>query len=110
MPRHRALAEFEQIVLLAVLRVGANAYGVPVLDEIARQTGRRPSSGAFYVTLDRLEEKGLLRSRLDDPAADRGGRARRYLVVTAAGVRALRASRRTMLALWRGLEPVLEGK
>lgn len=104
----RAFAPFEHIVLLAILRSGGDAYGPPVMAEIARVTGRRPSSGAFYVTLDRLEQKGLLRSTFREPTAERGGRPRRYLAVTAAGLRTLRASRRTLLGLWRGLEPLLE--
>lgn len=108
MPSDRALVPFEQVVLLAILRTGDDPYGVRVIEEIARVTGRRPSSGAFYITLDRLEHKKLLRSTYREATAERGGRSRRYLTVTAAGVRALRASRETMLGLWRGLEPILE--
>jgi DNA-binding PadR family transcriptional regulator len=110
MRNDRVLAPFEQVILLAILRTGERAYGVPVIDEIARVTGRRPSSGAFYITLDRLEHKGLLRSTFRDRPPDRGGRPRRYLAVTAAGLRALRASRQTLLGLWKGLEPILEAR
>lgn len=102
------LGEFEHLVLLAILRLGDEAYGPAILDELEKRTGRSPSPGSMYVTLDRLEEKGLLRSRLGDADGDRGGRPRRYVSVTAHGVRELRASRAALLKLWRGLEGVLE--
>ena len=108
MSNQRSLAHFEQVVLLAILRRGDDAYGVPVIDEIAEVTGRRPSSGAFYLTLDRLEEKGLIKSTFRDGHPERGGRARRYVTVTASGMRALRDARSMMLGLWQGLEPLLE--
>lgn len=98
------LGELEQIVLLAVLRLGNDAYAIPILEEIAGQTDRRLSRGALYTILDRLEQKGCLRSRLGEPLAERGGRARRYFSVTPAAIRALKASRAALLRLWRGLE------
>jgi DNA-binding PadR family transcriptional regulator len=101
------LGEFEQLVLLAVLRAGDGAYGTRILEEIAACGGRRVSRGALYVTLARLEEKGLLLARSGDPSPARGGRPRRYLRVSAAGLRALRASRATLLRLWAGLETAL---
>ena len=102
------LGEFEHLMLLAILRLGADAYAPAILEELAQRTGRTPSPGSMYVTLDRLEEKGFLRSRLADADGDRGGRPRRYVSVTAHGVRELRASRTALLELWRGLEGVLE--
>jgi DNA-binding PadR family transcriptional regulator len=102
------LGEFEHLVLLAILRLGDHAYAPAILEEIEARTGRPPSPGSMYVTLDRLEEKGLLRSRLADSTDERGGRPRRYVTVTPLGVRQLRASRTALLALWRGLEGVLE--
>src|SRR3954453_14431581 len=102
------LGEFEHLVLLAILQLGDGAYAPAILEEIERRTGRTPSPGSMYVTLDRLEEKGLLRSRSADAADERGGRPRRYVSVTAFGVRELRASRTALLKLWRGLEGVLE--
>lgn len=102
------LGEFEHLVLLAILRLGDQAYAPAILEEIETRTGRPPSPGSMYVTLDRLEEKGLLRSRLADSTDERGGRPRRYVTVTPLGVRQLRASRTALLALWRGLEGVLE--
>jgi len=102
-----SLGEFEQVVLLGVLRAGDDAYGSRVLKEIEAVGGRRVSRGALYVTLDRLEDKGLLRSRLGDPTPTRGGRPRRYLRVSAAGLRALRSSRASLLRLWDGIEAAL---
>ena len=100
-----ALGEFEQIVLLAVLRLGDDAaYAVPILDEIARCTGRAISRGSVYITLDRLETKGYLRSWLADPTPERGGRSKRYYALRPRAVEALRDNRRALLALWRGVE------
>jgi DNA-binding PadR family transcriptional regulator len=102
------LGELEQVVLLAVLRLGDEAYAVPILDEIERCTGRSVSRGSVYVTLDRLETKGYLRSRLGDPIAERGGRAKRYYMLRPRALQALRHSRRALVALWRGFEARLE--
>src|SRR5204863_8312313 len=101
------LGELEQIVLLAVLRLGDAAYAVPILEQIEQQTGRRVARGALYTALDRLEAKGCLRSRLGEPLAERGGRARRYLTVTPAAVRALKQSRLALMRLWHGIEQIL---
>jgi PadR family transcriptional regulator PadR len=102
-----ALGEFEQVVLLSILRLGDDAYAVSVRDEIARCTGREVSRGSIYITLDRLETKGYLRSRLADPTPERGGRAKRYYALRPRAIEALRDSRRALVALWRGLEGVL---
>ena len=101
------LGEMEQIVLLAVLRLGDNAYTAPILEEIHAQTGRTIARGALYTALDRLEAKGCLRSRVGDPLPERGGRARRYFTLTPAAVRALKASRLALTRLWGGLESQL---
>src|SRR6185312_391157 len=90
----QALGEFEQIVLLAILRLDERAYGVTIREEIAAKTGRDPSPGALYTTLARLEEKGLLQSRLGEPTRDRGGRAKRFVKVTGAGVDAISRAQR----------------
>jgi PadR family transcriptional regulator, regulatory protein PadR len=102
------LGEFEQIVLLAILRLGDNAYAIPVREEIETRTGRSVARGALYTALERLETKKCLRSRMSDPLPERGGRSRRYYSVTPAGVAALRASRAALLALWKGVESQLE--
>jgi PadR family transcriptional regulator len=99
-----SLGEFEQVVLLAVLRLGDGAYAVPVQEEILRCTGRDVSRGSIYITLDRLETKGYLKSRLADPTPERGGRAKRYYTLRPRAVEALRESRRALVALWSGLE------
>src|SRR3954467_15931970 len=104
-----ALGEFEQVVLLSVLRLGENAYAVSIRDEILDCTGRDVSRGSIYITLDRLETKGFLRSRLADPTPERGGRAKSYYELRPRAVHALKESRRALVALWRGLERVLAG-
>jgi PadR family transcriptional regulator, regulatory protein PadR len=99
-----ALGEFEQIVLLAILRLNDNAYGVTIRNEIEKCTGREPAPGALYTTLDRLEEKVLLRSRMGDPTPERGGRSKRYFTVTATGTKALAQALRSYRRLLEGLE------
>jgi PadR family transcriptional regulator len=101
------LGEFEQVVLLAILRMGDDAYAVSIRDEILQCTGRDVSRGSIYITLDRLETKGYLKSRLADPTPERGGRAKRYYALRPRAVEALKESRRALVALWRGLEGVL---
>jgi len=102
------LGQFEQLVLLAILRLGDSAYAPAILEELEQRTGRPASAGSMYVTLDRLEAKGLLRSRLADASDERGGRPRRYVTVSALGLRELRTSRKALLNLWNGLEGLLE--
>jgi PadR family transcriptional regulator len=104
MARRESLGEFEQIVLLAVLRLGDDAYGVPIRQEIEKRTGRSLTVGALYRTFDRLEDKGHLKSWFGDPIAARGGRSKRYFEITPLGVRALRESRDALTAMWDGLE------
>jgi DNA-binding PadR family transcriptional regulator len=104
MSHYPALGEFEHMVLLAVLRLEGNAYAPAILEEIEARTGRAASRGSIYVTLDRLEEKGLLSSVMDAGGAERGGRRRRRLKLTAPGLAALRASREAMLRMWQGME------
>jgi DNA-binding PadR family transcriptional regulator len=101
------LGELEQMVLLAILQLGDEAYGVAIMDELARRVDRKVSRGAMYATLDRLETKGLLLSELGQPTPERGGRGKRYVSVTPAGVAALQHARAALFELWRGLDPVL---
>ncbi len=108
MKRTGYLGELEQMVLLAILQLRDRAFGTNVLDELNIRVQRKVSRGALYVTLDRLEEKGMLTSKLGDPTPRRGGRPKRYLRVTAAGVAALRKSRTAWLSLWEGLDSVFE--
>jgi DNA-binding PadR family transcriptional regulator len=102
----RALGEFEQLVLLAILRVGEKAYAVPMMREIERQTGRKVSHAAVYIALRRLEEKGLVTSKLAQATAERGGRGKRYYQVDPAAVPLLRESREALLRMWDGVELV----
>ena len=98
-----ALGEFEQIVILAAMRLGDDAYAVTILNEIRECTGREPSVGALYTTIERLQEKGLLTSRMGDPTPERGGRAKRYLQVTPAAVRAVAHAQKGFRRLTQGL-------
>ena len=98
------LGEFEHMVLLAIVRLGKEAYGLAIKDELEAVAGRSPSSGSLYTTLDRMERKGLVRSSAGEGTAERGGRPRRYVEVTAAGQAQLARSRETLLALWNGIE------
>jgi DNA-binding PadR family transcriptional regulator len=98
------LGEFEQAVLLAILRLDDDAYGVTIRNELERCTGREPAPGALYTTLDRLEKKGLVRSQMGDPTPERGGRSKRYFTVSAKGVRAVTNAVRTYQRLLEGLE------
>ena len=83
------LGEFEQLILLAILRLGDDAYGVTIRAELADRTGRNVAPGAMYTALERLETKGLIESRMSDPTPQRGGRAKRKVTVTAAGIEAV---------------------
>ena len=104
MASRERLGEFEQILLLAIIRLGDQAYGVPVRREIEERTGRALTVGALYRTLDRLEDKGFISSWFGDPIPERGGRAKRYLRVEASGIRALKRSRQEMAAMWEGVD------
>lgn len=106
MAEHIALGEFEQMVLLAILRLDGDVYGVPVVEEIERRTARSVSRSAVYVTLRRLEQKGLLASWMSDPTPERGGKPRRCVRVTSAGKRLLLDSKHAMDRMWEGLDPV----
>jgi PadR family transcriptional regulator PadR len=108
MRRRGYLGEFELMVLLALIRLGDDAYGVPISREIEQRSGREVALGSVYAALERLEEKGLATSTLGDPTAERGGRAKRYFRITAQGLREVREAQRALVSLWRGL-PELDG-
>jgi PadR family transcriptional regulator, regulatory protein PadR len=93
------LGRFEEIVLLALMRLRENAYGVPIRREIAERTGRDVSFGAVYTTLERLERKGYVSSRMGEPTHERGGRAKRYFRIEAGGITALNSSRDTIVRM-----------
>lgn len=102
-----SLGDLELPVLLALLRLGRDGYGVAVQREIADQTTRSVSLGAIYSALTRLEEKGFVTARIGDPTPTRGGRRRKHYTVEAAGREAVRESMHTLRALSRGLSPAL---
>ena len=102
------IGEFEQLVLMTILRLGEQAYGATVRDEIADRTGRDVSLSAVYTTLERLEHKKLLRSRIGEPTPQRGGRRKRYFALSAAGERALQTSWQRLKRVAEGLEALLE--
>ena len=102
------LGEFEQLLLLAILRLGTEAYALDIARELEVRAGRSVSRGALYTSLDRLEDKGLLRWKPAAGTPARNGLPRRLYTVTAAGLTALRASRSTLRRMWRGLEELLE--
>ena len=104
----RFLTDFELMVMLAVLRVRDDAYGVPIAREIERQTGRPVTLAAVYLALDRLTTHGLVSSRLGDPTPQRGGRAKKFFSVTSRGLDAIRRTQRAFTALWTGI-PELKG-
>jgi DNA-binding PadR family transcriptional regulator len=101
------LGEFEQLVLIAVLRLGRDAYGATISLEIETRSGRDVSVAAVHTTLGRLEQKRLTRSRLGDPTPQRGGKRKRLYAVTPAGVRALQHSMRALRKMTKGLEGLL---
>ena len=105
---HAFPGEFEQMVLLAILRLADDAYGMVVRRELEERAGRRVSRGALYRTLDRMAGKKYITWSVEEPTAERGGHHWRRFRVTPLGIKTLRASRGALMRLWEGLEPVLE--
>jgi PadR family transcriptional regulator PadR len=103
------ISNFELMVLLSLIRLGDDAYGVPISKEIEERSGRRVSITTIYAALDRLEGKGFLTSELGEPTAERGGRAKRYFKIAQKGLREVRQVRGTLMKMWAGLTD-LEGK
>ena len=102
------IGEFEQLLLLAILQLGTDAYGADIARELDARAGRSVSRGALYTSLDRLEDKGLVRWKSAPGTAARNGLPRRVYTVTSAGLKGLRASRKTLQQMWHGLEDLLE--
>jgi DNA-binding PadR family transcriptional regulator len=101
-----SIGRLELAALLAVARLGEEAYGLAVRRDLVERTGKDHSAGAVYTTLQRLEDKGLLESYTGDPLPVRGGRSRRHYRITGAGGRALREAQRDTRAMWAGLGPI----
>jgi PadR family transcriptional regulator len=102
------IGEFEQLLMLAILRLGVEAYGADIARELDARAGRSVSRGALYTSLDRLEDKGLVRWKSAPGTPARNGLPRRVYAVTPGGLVALRASRKTLQRMWHGLEHLLE--
>ena len=103
-----ALGEFEQLVLIAIVRLGPEAYGATIRREIEARTGRRLSISATYTTLERLEQKGCVRSWVGEPTPERGGRRRKYFALQPLGARALKTAYRAFSGMVAGLEQRLK--
>jgi DNA-binding PadR family transcriptional regulator len=103
MTDRRYLGEFELMLLLAVIHLGEDAYGVPISRELERYRGRDVSVGSIYAALERLETKGLVASRLGDSTPERGGKAKRYFRITNEGLRQVRDTRRVLTKLWQSI-------
>jgi DNA-binding PadR family transcriptional regulator len=103
------LGNFDLMLLLALMRLGEDAYGVTIARELEEQTGREVVIASVYATLDRLQERGLVTSTLGDATPERGGKAKRYFRITGAGVREVRDARRSLMNLWKSL-PELKGE
>lgn len=104
------LGEVEQLVLLSILRLGDDAYGVPIAEEILERTGRDVSRAAVYIALRRLKQKGLVSSWLADPEPVPGGKAKRYFRVEPSGLDLLAEARSTLMNMWEGLQPMLDNR
>lgn len=107
MTSRNSLGELELVVLLALMRAGEGAYGAAIREEIASTTGRDVTPGAIYPTLDRLEQRGLVRSYMGEPTAERGGRAKRHFVLLKPGLEEVRRAWRQYSTLTKGLESAL---
>jgi DNA-binding PadR family transcriptional regulator len=105
----QGLGEFELMVLLAALRLGEDeAHAVSIVDEIHHRTGRDVLRSAVYVTLQRMEKKGLVSTRMGDPVPERGGKGRRLVRVEEAGAGAVRETQEALRNMWGGLDPILD--
>jgi len=107
--RKQTLGEFEQLVLWSLVRLGENAYGTTIHKEIESRARRTCALGALYTTLDRLEEKGLISSKVGEPTAERGGRAKKYFRIEGVGAQALKESYEAMQRMAKGFVPRLDG-
>jgi DNA-binding PadR family transcriptional regulator len=105
-----ALNDFELLILLALIRLQPDAYGVPIAREIEERGKRTVALGSVYAALDRLEKRGLVKSELGEATAERGGRAKKFFHVTAKGLRATRETRESLMRMWQGVTELEGGK
>jgi PadR family transcriptional regulator, regulatory protein PadR len=104
MANPNAISNFELMVMLALIRLGDEAYGVPISEQIAVQSGHDVALGSVYAALERLEDRGLVVSSIGDPTPERGGRAKKYFKVTGKGVEVVRDTQQTLTRMWKGLK------
>jgi len=110
MANPNAISNFELIVLLALIRLGDDAYGVPISQEIEEHSGHDVALGSVYAALERLQDRGFVSSSVGEPTPERGGRAKKYFRVTATGLAEVREAQRTLTKLWQGLPQLRGGK
>jgi len=104
-----SISNFELMVMLALIRLGDEAYGVPISEEIAAQSERDVALGSVYAALERLEDRGLVISSVGEPTPERGGRAKRYFKVTGSGLEVVRSTQQTLTRMWKGLRALQRG-
>jgi DNA-binding PadR family transcriptional regulator len=110
MANPNTISNFELMVMLALVRLGDEAYGVPISEEIEAHSGHDVAVGSVYAALERLQGRGLVTSRMGEPTAARGGRAKRYFKITGKGAKVVQDTQRTLTRLWNGLPRLLGGK
>jgi len=110
MTKRDQLGNFELMVILVLIRLSDNAYGVPICEELEKRTGRDVAIGSVYAALERLEDKGFVTSELGEATPERGGRAKKYFHVTARGLKEVRETQRSLVNLWQGLPGLQGGK
>ena len=110
MTKRDQLGSFELMVILVLIRLGDNAYGVPICEELETRTGRDVAVGSVYAALERLEDKGFVTSELGEPTLERGGRAKKYFHVTARSLKEVKETRHSVVKLWQGLPELQGGK
>lgn len=108
MANPNAISNFELMVMLALVRLGDEAYGVPIAEEIESHSGHDVAVGSVYAALERLQSRGFVSSRVGEPTAERGGRAKRYFKITGKGLKTVRETHQTLMSLWSG-QPRLQG-
>ena len=105
-----AISNFELMVMLALIRLGDDAYGVPISEEIADQSGHDVALGSVYAALERLEDRVLVVSSIGDPTPERGGRAKKYFKLTGKGIEVVRDTQQTLTRMWKGLKALATEK
>jgi len=109
MANPNSVSNFELMVLLSLIRLGDEAYGVPISKEIEKHSGHDVAVGSVYAALERMRDRSFVTSTVGEPTAERGGRAKRYFNITAKGMKVVQETQRTLTQLWHGL-PTLAGK